>query len=572
MKKLKISAIAIIGLLFISMASASFISNSEDWKDVHATIQHASHQDESSYFTRTSSASALFNEVPPGNEYTVIESQENPFLRNLDNQLETRGITVEEVIEVDDATTELLDEDTENLVITPENDPSASLPATTLARSINGSNVIASEDNLDDVEEAVQQREGEVILVGQFPDGIYERLEVYSDEEILESNRFNMSVQVAERIEQEEEFSTVIVADGETISSDLGDGENPVLLTGTNFLADEIEEYIVENENIEAAEFIGPQMGGMAQRLSNNADSEGRDIGVFVKFGTATPGQEEGFQQEVGGLRLFGLPTADLDLTVSSAQFIPDEDMFIAGLTNQGGTGVYASSLVSIIDNEGDEIDTVADGEPQFIPAGTTEIITYDLNIDREDIEPDGVANFTTSYGGSPDTLNEFIESQEEGIFEPPRSADISIIDLEDDSNVSFQELRYVENREEFVIDVENVGEVESFVRADMIDLEIDGIETSLASETAELSPEDIESLTISASLDEEDIQNNQEIDLEINYGEFDDFLIKTDQEVAEMEVTTERSYIWVVVVILVILLLTLAYYIYRQKKKNSYY
>jgi len=564
---LRAGIIALSLMFLISTASASVVVNSEDWKDVYAGLQYAEQQDKNAFFTRSSSASGVLSDIGAAENYTLIQSENEYFLQNLDNQMETRGMEITESIEIE-SNADLVDEDEENFIVVPENDPSAALPSSSLARSINGTVIIATDENTDQVEEILDEQAEQVIMVGEFTTSLQNSVESFADEHYDNPNNFELSVEIAERIEEEEEFSSALITDGRTIEGDLVSGQNPILITGSNFLAEETAEYIIQNENIQTTEFIGAGLGSVAQDLNSEANENDRDIGVFVKFGSATPG--DNFQEEVLGLDMFPLPTGELDLSITLAQYVPDQDIFLAGYTNQGSSSVHASSIITILDNDGNEITGISDEDTQFIPGESTEIIAYDLDIDAEQIEENGAAEFTTNYGNSPDNLNEVIESEEEGVFEPPRTMPISLVDVEDQSQVEIEEATYIENRDRFEIQVENIGEVTAYTRANILGIEIEGVERFFSSDINQLESGETAILEIEAEdLTQQDLEQNENVTVQLNYGEFDDFLIQETQTAAELQTEDDNTIRLILLVTLAVLLIIL---VVKKRSNNTSY
>lgn len=512
-RKFKALAVITLFLFFVGSATSTIVINSEDWKDVHSGIEYAEENDRDAYFVRSSDAQGLFSILPTGEPIEIIQSEDEAYVSNLDSQLETRNYEVEEVREVNNANLELLNEGNEDFVVVEEGNPDASLPASSLSKNIDGRTIIVNEDNVDDVSNVLQDASGEVILVGSFSREVSDELEGLSTEDILNPNRFELSTQIAERIEDETDFDSIMLADGRAIETDIVMSENPVILSGTNLLPESVENYVISNDDIDTVTVIGSELTTVGESLRDEVEAEGRSISVFVKFGQARG------DTDVQSLSFYPLPVGDFDLNIDSVDYDPESEQMYVTFSNFGSANLYKLSSIDIVDDSGSSIDSAGDSEPQFIGPESSATISYDVDLSVSEAE-DAEAQFTTSYGGTPQTLDTYITSEEEGVFGPPYSVDVSVEELDDSSEIELRNIRYLSDVNRFSVEIENTGDTDANVEANLIDVIVSGQEMSFSTDEVSISPRDTETLYVSADLDRIDQQENEIVNVELNYGE----------------------------------------------------
>lgn len=550
-KVFKLSIIFISTLLITGLASSALVTNSEDWTEVAGGMQTAELQNQTPYFTQTQDGSAVINEVASGTEVSIIQSNQNAFLPNLENQFEVQGYDVDDVTTFD-SQLDMVPDDQEDFILTSRSDPIASLPAISLGNSLDSWIIIMDEENEDDVADLIEDRDGEIRTVGSFSnnqEGIIEDLDV--NEEFEGENNFELSVNVVERIEEEETVDSVLLTDGRGYERDVFTSNSPVLLTGGNFLSEEAENYIADNEDLGTVSVLGAELATVGEELTDVVDDE-RDLGVFLKFGQANP---EGVEQEAVGITFFNLPGTTPELEVISAEYIPDQEQFLATFNNPSETGVYKTSSITVLNDGGNVESTFGDDEDEYIPPGSTSTITY--SVDLGDDIGGYVAEFTTSYGSDVDNQNIFIESEEENVFEPPRTLDISVLDLDDQSSIEISDGYYEIDENELNVELNNTGDVDAYTRATVEDIPTGGVLETHSSDLTEIEAGESRELPIDMELTEDDIEEIDTVSIVADYGERENFMINSVEEEVEFRVVeSEINYTLIVLIILIILAL----------------
>lgn len=560
-KVTRLMVLSVFLTLFIGIATSAVVTNSQDWTDVQAAMQYADENDETPYFTRTVDGSAVLNDLPIGVNATVVQSSQNSYLPNLDAQIRTRDYNYQETISFAEGT-ELVPDDVQNFVVISRDRPSDVIVASPLANAIEGWVLVVDDDNLDQIE---QQLEGadQVIKVGQFQRDADQVLDQYTTETITGQNRFDLSTKIADRINEETEVESVKLSGGRYLESSVFTDSTPVLLTGTNFLAEETRNYILNSSSIGGVIAIGAELGTVAEELDNAADERENDVSVYVKYGQATMGGS----RQVQALSLFPLPTPSMDLSITAAQYVVGQDTLLATLRNPSDVDGYALNSIVIKDGQGQSVATVGDNNSRFIPADSSQVFAYDLDI-TEQTALAGQAEFTTNYGTTPNNLDTFVDSRKENVFGPPRVLPISTINLDDDSNLNITSVVYSPEETNFNVTVSN-GDVQSYARVDLRNVVIDGLNTTLSTDVSQLEADETAGFIVDANLSREDIQDTGKVTVNANYGERESFLINTESKQATLQVATQDesellSDDQIIVILIVLVLLIIVFLIYE--------
>ena len=511
--------------------SGTYLINSEDWKDVYSGSYYSYSQGDTPYFVRGNNL-GVFNVMPYGEPVNIIESSDTPMVTNIEQQVRARDYKVGNVTMVESANLELRPDDSENVIVVPEDYPSASLIAAPYARATDSWVLIANENNLDDILDAVENSERSV-MIGDFNRELTDALSGTADRAITSPSRFNLSVKVAEAYMEEESTDRFLVASGDFISKDIVEGEYPVLLSGTNFLTEEVRRFMFENpdHNVTRAIMIGNQMTDVGQEIrdyniSKGGETTNEKVSVFVQYGQARG------NSDIYAISLFPLPTGELSLQINSTTYNPETGELLITYTNNGPNRMYQLTSFEVI-SDGEVIATGGDKSAVFVGGETSRTISYDTNLTVSQAQEAHI-EFSTTYGTSPSQLDTYLTQDEQ--FSPPLRQNISVEEIQDESNVSLQSLSYLENAERFRAIVKNHGEGTAFGQVRLIDVTVSGEDTSFETDRREIPPGDTEKFYVNAQLDSVDIEQNEEITAILSFGENRGALVKSETSVEEPE------------------------------------
>jgi hypothetical protein len=518
----------------IATVSGTYLVNSEDWKDVYSGSYHAYSQGETPYFVRGNNL-GVFNVMPYGEPVNIIESSSRPMVTNIEQQVRAQDYQVDNTTVVESANLELRPEDNENVIVVPEDYPPASLVAAPYARATDSWVLIVNEQNLGDVQEIVEESE-ESVMIGDFNREISNAMNGTIDRTISSPSRFNLSVKVAKAYMEEKSTDRFLVASGDYINKDIMEGEDPVLLSGTNYLTEDIREFMFENpgHNVTRAIMIGNEMTDVGQEIrdhniTRNGETTREKVSVFIQYGQARG------NSDIYAISLFPLPTGDLSLNIPATRYNPETGELLITYSNGGKNRMYQLTSFEII-SDGEVVETGGDNEAVFIGGNTNRTVSYQTNISVSQARNASI-EFSTTYGTSPSQLDTYLTEEEE--FSPPLRKNIAVEEIRDDSNITIESLSYLKNAERFKVVLRNNRGESAYGQVRLIDVMVGGEETSFETARKEVPPKGTETFYITAELDSIDIEQNSDVQTTVSYGESRNALVKTASSTKEPDYTS---------------------------------
>jgi hypothetical protein len=510
--------------LLASSASASILIDSQDWTDVYSGMyQGYENWDRGEpYFVKNPSASNIMSgNIFPVSNVTIIQSNENAYSGNMESRLESApgDFNIHEVIEVDSANIELVPEDQEDFIVVPSGYPEAAIVSVPLARVTDSWVLIAEEDNVDQISSVLDGAEGNVMMIGSFTRGVRDEVEQYADEEIISPNAHELSVEVAKRFREEQEFKNIVLSPGNSLSKTVFEEQKPVLITYNRAPSTPVVDYMNgEGSFIEGVLLESPQFSVVGNNLNDQVE---RDLVVMVKFG-----QARGDQNSIYAPSLYPLPGGNVNLLVESAVYEPSSGQIVVTYRNPTQVKVYELTSFNVR-SEGEVVTEASDESPVLVGPDDTRTVSYEVNMTSTALNNDPVIAFSTSYGTNPDSLDKVLTNQ--GEFSQPYSMNLTTSNITDNSNITLNSVVYLEDVERFKAELENNGPVKSYATVSLREVSVRGQDTSYTSETVEIEQGEAETVYIAANpaLDRIDIQENDEIRAVVSYGKKEDLRLK---------------------------------------------
>ena len=542
----------VFAFLLTGFVSGSYLINSQDWRDVYYGSYESYSEGETPYFVRGDNL-GVFNVLPYGESVNIIESEDEPVVANIESQASAQGYDIGEVENVQTGSLDLVSDDPENLVVVPRSYPAAAVVAAPYARAIDGDVVVAGNENIDSVEPLVDDASN-TVMIGDFTREVSNSIGEEADRRIISPNKFNLSVQVAEAYLEEENSSRVLVTSGDYLSRDVLEGETPVLLSGTNFMPESMENFLLNDPDhgINTAVMIGNEMTNVGEdirdnNITRNGETTDEKISVFVKYG-----QARGDSNSIYAISLFPLPTGEISLDITSTRYNPETEEILITYENGGESRMYQLTSFELISSDGEVIGQGGDDEPVFIGSNTERTINYD--VDLESGVENSVIEFSTNYGTSPGRLDTYLT--ESGQFSPPLRKNISTVEIDDSSNISLNSLKYVKGIQRFRGNVENHGDEPGYAQLRLTDVSVSGQSQSFASEREKVPADSSKTIFIPAELDRIDLQENERVTASLSYGSNENVLVKSSQVDSDFEVVESRIKPWMIAGVVVLLLI----------------
>lgn len=531
------------------------ISNSKDWKDVYSIMLSSSLNDRRAIFTNSEALTAITRVLSIDNEVRIYESNNNQFIKNLDNQLDSAEY---KVIDAQKSNSFNIDLDPENgkYYVISEDNPRISISLASLAIKDGAWVLIVTEDNLNEIEDRLSNAEN-VIAVGNFRRDYLEALEPHFTEWINHNDIFDDSKEIASRFGIKQ---NIVIADGSFLETEFFTTNNPVMLSGPNKILDETYAFISQN-GVESVVVVGNQIAVVGEQIRSKSNKE---ISVFVKYG-------QGDAQNTGkvyALTIFQLPQSVLAFSVDKAAYDPTNEKLVVYFHNYGNTGLYELTTLAV--KNGDrELASASDPEVVFLGGGEVLPVMYDITVPAEDIGDETEVEFYTSFGIYPSQLDNFLTMENE--YGPPFRIKMDVEDLGNDPSVlNVLDVTYYKNLKRAGITLQNNGTNTVYYSAKIQNLIVNGLETNLFKED-KIAAGQTRISYIPVSLDKIDLEENSFFELTLTYGQDEEKMIKSIKEDVPFKAIAGGLPMPVIVgIVAVILIIAAVIFMFKKKGKGN--
>jgi archaellum component FlaF (FlaF/FlaG flagellin family) len=534
------------------------ISNSADWKDVYSTTIYANLQGVAADFlTSTRHSTMLLYSIPTSKkEIEVISSEDNPFVIGYKSIIEAKGYETVNEFTYDDVNLELAErlDDITKFIIIDYSYGYNSISVAPYAVLDNYYVLFADERNINRVMNFLDDRTvDDIIIYGQVDREVKDALTPYDPEIINTGDRFDNNIEIVKKYQQRYEElqgnvnKQTLLSNGEFIEASLVDGVNPVVFIGFSNVPDQVREYI-QSSDLEVGILVGNELIGTATFVRRQTG-----LSVFVKFarGSRVP---TGGISPVEDLDRFPIPRYSLDLSIYSLQYNQATEELEVTHKNNVDIATYYKSTITI--NDGGELKVVGDEDALFVGPSDFKSVSYEVTLNSDNIS----GSVYTIYGESPRSLEKVVE----GTFT------IEIVSVMDEAEINITGVVYDKARGRFLITIKNVGEVDAYVQAEVIELWINGEYITINSdEVIKLEPGESKDIAIDADLTDEDIERNDIVKVRAYYGERETALIKS--KYAEYEFKTKGVNLTIYVLVLVVIILLIIFFVRRKCKHCKY-
>lgn len=530
------------------------ISNSADWKDVYSSMLYATliEKHPGLFLTSAKHSSVLLYSIPKSTDgILIVSSRTQPYIVNYKGVLEGQGYTKVEELVSNNINLELArriydEKQVRKYIIVDDAYGYNALSVASYAALDKYYVLFANERNIAQIDNFLNDvNPTKIIIYGQVDEAVKTRLQKYNPETINKGDRFDNNIEIVKRYLQVRNTQQTLMSNGEFIEASIMSGQDPVIFIGRNNVPSQVQEFIKDSD-FKVAVLIGNE-------LINSATTIRRQLGisVFVKFaqGARNP---EGAIAAVEDLDKFPMPRYELIMELYSIIYNRATKTLWVTYRNAANIGTFIKGTITLNAN-GQQI-VVGDQEPIFIDKNQYKTITYEIDIEADNIS----AQVYTLFGEGRRSLENVLQG----------TVQVSIIEILDNSRINITKVYYDKNKKEFIIEIQNIGEVDVYVNAEILDLLVNGEYLIISStETILLKPGEKTKLKIPVELSENDIKNNPTIKVKAYYGERENNLVKTIYGEFEYKEKT-IDYVTYTLILLVVLLLLLLIF-GRKKCKN---
>lgn len=563
MVKRALLSVLLLVALVPAVSATTVVVNSDDWIDVYSGMQYAYlHGDTAKFMTSKRYAVVLPLIIPKGEDVLVLESQRVPFTINLAGNLNLHGYEATTIYSGGGRAVNLelakKTSVTRFIVIDPAYGYNA-IAVIPYALLTDAYVLFADARNVDQIVTFLSGRKVDsLLLYGQLDDGLVETLGRFSPEIINKGNRYKNNMEMIKKYVAIQPNPQLILTDGSLIEEELmkaGKNKEVTLLIGKGNPPDEVIQFVRES-HFPAAVLIGNHLTQSGRKLRDQAG-----VPVFMKFGI---GIGTGTQSEpVKALDMFPLPVINLEMVLKKAQYNTVTKSVEITYENKGIRAFAKGSAGILADGErviavGDE--NITRTEPNetrgyTYPADLTEYVAAQKNLSID---------LFTLYGESPDVFDQAIA------FTGP----LPVVTLQDQCDVSARALVYNTRTQRFVLEIENDGETDCFVDAELRAVIVDDKPGTIAYPgTLPLLEGARGELELKQRMTPVDIADNPEVLVHLSYGEREDLMLNVlDVRLPLREYTGSMltlTNILIGVVVLLIVIILIMFFVLRRRDRK---
>jgi len=565
MKRKKVIILALI-LMFIFSSQALalkdnfdiIVVNSEDWIDVYSGIMYANLIGKPFNFITSREHSTRLPSLIGSKNVYLIESEKLPFVMGYKDTLEGRGFSVEEKISESGKNLNLelaRDLDINNFVIIDDTYGYNAISVCPYAVVSKSYVLFADRENIDDIYDFLKNKRVKVLIYGYLGEGVMEKLEEFEPEVIDYGDKFDNNIEMVKKYRKIRPVDQVTLTTGDFMELGLMRGAEPILFIGKDSVPEQVVDY-VKSSGIKVGVLIGNELIRSAQSLKANTG-----ISVFLKFGQGS-GAGAG-SAAVRGLDLLYLPSYPLNVTVRDIAFnILTNELEIIYKNEVDTFSYFKPSINVYVDDE--LVQTVGEKEPVLIDAKEESGSTYHIDLSEYDLGASKLkADVFLRYGESKKSMERTLEEE----------LDINMVEIEDLSDIEIVGLSYDKDKNLLTLEIKNKGS-SCYVKPTLT-LTINGDKTTVGGkDTYPINEKVTKDIIFDVELSDEDLRVNENVRVEILYGERENFLINNIGQDMALKVKEKGDlsslFYPAIILLLLIVIVFLLVLVLRKKGKGG--
>jgi archaellum component FlaF (FlaF/FlaG flagellin family) len=511
-----------IALLVIVFVLSSFsvvsldkvIANSASWSDVYSAMMYATEigKQPGLFLTSPNHGTILLYSIPKdANGTLIVSSRSQSYIPNYRAVMQSQGYTnVEEItsntINIDLAKRLVKEKNIRKFIVVDDAYGYNALSAASYAILDNFYVIFANDRNIGTVDSFLSSTNPtKIIIFGQVDEVVKTRLAKYNPETINLGDRFDNNIEMVKRYQAIKHAKQTLMSNGEFIESSIMSGQDPVLFIGKSTVPDQVKAYVKESE-FQVAVLVGNE-------LVNSATTIRRDLGisVFVKFaqGARTP---SGAVATVEDLDKFPMPKYSLNLELYSILYNKATNALWVTYHNKAGIGTYLLGTINLGSSN-----KIGDPEPVFIDKNQYKTIIYD-NVKLES-EENVTAGVYTLFGEGKKSMENILQG----------TVPVQTVEILDSTLINITDIYYDKTKKAFIVTIQNIGDADTYVSLEMIDVFINGEYITISTPETKLLPIGKKAkFPVEVVLSDADVENNPVVKVKAYYGERENSLIKT--------------------------------------------
>ena len=516
MKESKLLIIfVILAALFIfvtpnALAYDRVIVNSADWRDVYSGMLYANLLGTPNHFlVSTKHSTILLYSIPTTDKnILVLSSRERPFVVGYTDILRSRGYDNPEELRSSTMNLDLAKRlpDINKFVVIDDAYGYNAISVAPFSAADRSYVIFANRNNIDDVVSFFTAKNAQkIILYGQVDREVKDGLAQFNPETLNYGNRFDNNVEIVKRYTAIRPTKQVILTNGEFIESGIMSGADPVLFLGKQNVPDVVREFI-KNSDIEVGILIGNELVNSATFVRRNLG-----ISVFVKFAQGAR-QPTGAIATVEDLDRFPMPSYNLGIEVTSIVYNRASGALQVTYHNTVGLAEYFKSTITVRD--GNAVKVAGDESALFLDKNEYKTILYSSDVDKNPLNLQGTdlsGDIFTIYGEGTKSLENTYQ----------KSFQIDLIDVLDASKLNITGLYYDKVNSQFMVELDNTGDVGAYANVELVDLVVNGQTLSVGGDAVVFVKAGKSMLVpVQVEMVDADFKDNPKVKVRAYYGE----------------------------------------------------
>jgi hypothetical protein len=248
---------------------------------------------------------------------------------------------------------------------------------------------------------------------------------------------------------------------------------------------------------------------------------------------------------------MFPVPRVALGIEIVSVKYNKLTGMVEITFKNNAGIATYLKGTYTLTAN-GEEF-VFGDENPVFI--GKKDVKTFVYKVDDVTAEGELTLKAYVIYGEAKNALEFVID----------KTYSVSTVTVSDEALIELKKLEYDKARKEFLVHIENTGEVDTYVETELVDiLVLDEKQTLDAEQVIMLKPGENGKSVVEADLSDTDLEDNPTVHVRAHYGQRQDALVKTQE--GDFEISVKAFDLWTYLPVILIFALVLLILLGRKK------
>lgn len=559
------------------------VVNSKDWRDVYLGLHYANLNGyNQTYFLMSFTDSEIVARLLEGEKdgkVTIIESVSQPQIRSYGRFLELRGFKNVETIRSTspyDLQLELGEKlNAEKFILVRSDYGYDAISIAPYAYVNNYWVLFVNKDNYKKVSSFVRSRPAKLMLYGDLGRRIHSEFSDLKPTIVDNGDKFKDNKQIVTWFVKQRKPKMALLTTGRFIEPELMTGKvgkAPVLFLST---PEDTSTFLLKN-NIKLLQINGESLetGRKIREASN------KQIGVLVKYAMTYRGIPD--MSGLYVIRTFEVPSPVVDIVIESTYYDKERGLLIVKYTNKGNAQGFFNSRISVVSSLRGEVEVALDDHVHSLFPGESFLGIYKLNTTLSENE-EYKAYVYCLYGEAIGAMNRYVT--EKGKELPPFVSPVEFTTIEDASNIEVESVDFDVAAYSFIITLRNVGDKPVFTDAEIFNFRVNNANQTFSYDNSPgfegaklIKPGESAVLMIDADLVESDFDRNEEVNLDVYFGENKEWMINHKVVRIPVHLRFERiiltglysfvtTFGWLILIAIILLVLLITR---RRKRKKT--